>query len=165
MRDTYEIGSTPNAEDCAQVGSSNYQAQAMKECRAYKNQLERMFPDMPAGMRLKIQTNYHDFGAYHEVAVVYNDDRDDHNDYLWGNLELGAENWDDEAKKELGIGVASATVGEYRSPKQMGISMFDLEDAVFNSIVPACCSEGCQVEPDGHCSHGHPSVLIAMGLI
>lgn len=34
-----------------------------------------------------------------------------------------------------------------------------------DSIVPACCSEGCEVEPDGKCSHGFPSVLIAMGVI
>lgn len=36
---------------------------------------------------------------------------------------------------------------------------------IFDSIVPACCDEGCEVEPDGYCPHGHPSVLIAMGII
>jgi hypothetical protein len=30
---------------------------------------------------------------------------------------------------------------------------------------PALCSEGCQVEPDGHCPHGAPSLLLALGLI
>ena len=30
---------------------------------------------------------------------------------------------------------------------------------------PAMCSEGCQVEPDGHCPHGAPSLLLALGLI
>ena len=34
-----------------------------------------------------------------------------------------------------------------------------------DSIVPACCSEGCEVEPDGECEHGFPSVLMALGLI
>jgi hypothetical protein len=34
-----------------------------------------------------------------------------------------------------------------------------------DSIVPACCSEGCDVEPDGRCEHGHPSALLAMGVI
>tara|TARA_R110000765_G_scaffold74482_5_gene146067 strand:+ start:570 stop:749 length:180 start_codon:yes stop_codon:yes gene_type:complete len=38
-------------------------------------------------------------------------------------------------------------------------------DIAFSSVVPACCSHGCQVEPDGHCSHGFESVLLAKGLI
>lgn len=40
-----------------------------------------------------------------------------------------------------------------------------LEEWVFESVVPACCSEGCEVEPDGKCPHGFPSALIAVGLI
>lgn len=39
------------------------------------------------------------------------------------------------------------------------------QDELMDSIVPACCSEGCEVEPDGKCSHGFPSVLLAMGVI
>jgi hypothetical protein len=34
-----------------------------------------------------------------------------------------------------------------------------------DSVVPACCSDGCEVEPDGHCEHGHESVLLSIGLI
>lgn len=34
-----------------------------------------------------------------------------------------------------------------------------------DSVVPACCSEGCEVEPDGTCEHGCESVLLAMGMI
>lgn len=34
-----------------------------------------------------------------------------------------------------------------------------------DSIVPACCSQGCEVEPDGRCEHGCPSALIAAGFI
>lgn len=32
-------------------------------------------------------------------------------------------------------------------------------------VAPACCREGCEVEPDGHCEHGCPSVLLALGLV
>ena len=35
----------------------------------------------------------------------------------------------------------------------------------FSSVVPACCDEGCTVEPDGHCQHGHPSILLEYGII
>lgn len=40
-----------------------------------------------------------------------------------------------------------------------------IEEYCFESVVPACCSEGCEVEPDGHCSHGHTSILIEFGII
>ena len=31
---------------------------------------------------------------------------------------------------------------------------------------PAVCSEGCDcIEPDGHCEHGAPSLLLVLGLI
>lgn len=40
-----------------------------------------------------------------------------------------------------------------------------LEALVFDSVVPACCAAGCQVEPDGRCPHGHPSVLQLLGVI
>jgi len=42
-----------------------------------------------------------------------------------------------------------------------GLTLLECDD----SIVPACCSEGCEVEPDGRCEHGCPSVLLAAGLI
>lgn len=37
--------------------------------------------------------------------------------------------------------------------------------AMFEGTSPACCTEGCIVEPDGRCSHGCPSLLIALGMI
>ena len=40
-----------------------------------------------------------------------------------------------------------------------------LNEECDDSVVPALCSEGCMVEPDGKCSHGCPSPLIALGLI
>ena len=33
------------------------------------------------------------------------------------------------------------------------------------SKVPACCQGECEVEPDGECMHGHPSVLIESNYI
>jgi len=41
----------------------------------------------------------------------------------------------------------------------------EIYDLMYCSIVPACCSDGCDVEPDGSCEHGYPSVLIDQGLI
>jgi len=40
-----------------------------------------------------------------------------------------------------------------------------LETLVLDSVCPAMCDEGCEVEPDGRCPHGCPSMLLALGLI
>lgn len=40
-----------------------------------------------------------------------------------------------------------------------------LDNECNDSVMPACCSEGCEVEPDGRCEHGCPSPLLALGLI
>lgn len=40
-----------------------------------------------------------------------------------------------------------------------------LEDVMFGTAhCPACCSEGCEVEIDGTCEHGFPSIARAMGV-
>lgn len=48
--------------------------------------------------------------------------------------------------------------------EENGLTMDDL-DVLDDSVVPACCEDGCEVEPDGRCPHGHPSILLAMGVI
>lgn len=40
-----------------------------------------------------------------------------------------------------------------------------IERWAVDCIVPACCDECEDVEPDGECEHGHPSALRALGLI
>lgn len=47
------------------------------------------------------------------------------------------------------------------SPEAMEV----IQAWVMDSVVPACCDEGCEVEPDGQCEHDCPSVLIALGLM
>ena len=44
-------------------------------------------------------------------------------------------------------------------------SMELLEAFGYDSVMPACCKEGCQVEPDGRCPHNCPSILLAAGMI
>lgn len=48
--------------------------------------------------------------------------------------------------------------------KALENSGYEMED-LMDSVIPACCSDGCMTEPDGHCEHGHPSVLLEMGMI
>ena len=44
-------------------------------------------------------------------------------------------------------------------------NMDEALEVLNDSVVPALCNEGCEVEPDGVCEHGCPSALLAMGLI
>ncbi len=37
------------------------------------------------------------------------------------------------------------------------------EYSQLDDLYPALCSKGCEVEPDGHCPHGAPSLLLALG--
>lgn len=40
-----------------------------------------------------------------------------------------------------------------------------LRDCISDGYAPALCEDGCDVEPDGECEHGHPSILMALELI
>jgi hypothetical protein len=54
----------------------------------------------------------------------------------------------------------------YEALENAGIKYDDfIEEGAYDSIVPACCKEGCEVEPDGRCEHGCPSVMLKLGVI
>lgn len=50
---------------------------------------------------------------------------------------------------------------------QDGRSLEEIFEAVIfrDENAPALCDAGCEVEPDGKCPHGHPSILLALGMI
>lgn len=59
-----------------------------------------------------------------------------------------------------------------RKPRQDGIahkptaarpSMAQVQEWVMDSVCDA--TDGCRVEPDGHCPDGHPSWLLVLGLV
>jgi hypothetical protein len=105
MLDYLNLGSTPSDEDCAQVGSPDYQTRANKELDAYKAQLERMFPGWETHKNLKFKKVWfpHDFGSYGEIVITYDDDNE-----LEAATAIEIEwntptNWDQEAIKELNL--------------------------------------------------------------
>ena len=59
------------------------------------------------------------------------------------------------------VGAKKYRISAGAAMRRADLTMDDLDDV----IVPACCTEGCEVEPDGTCEHGCPSVLLAMGVI
>jgi len=99
--DSLELGPTPAMEDCAQVGWDNYVELSKMELKAYKNQLTRMFPNMPEGAYFKINRNPHDFGTYYELAIKYPVDDKEASDFAYMVENNLPENWDEQAKAEL----------------------------------------------------------------
>jgi hypothetical protein len=57
------------------------------------------------------------------------------------------------------------TIAEYL--KRNGRTLMEIAHAVLlgDENAPALCEHGCEVEPDGKCCHGCPSILRAAGLI
>lgn len=102
MSDYLNIGSTPCDESCAQIGQEGYHQQMRKESRAFINQLERVltaeFGDKVC-VTLTNKSFPHDYGTYHEVCAVYNDE-ESMTQAFW--LEANTpEHWDKQALKEL----------------------------------------------------------------
>ena len=105
MLDYLNLGSTPSDEDCAQVGSPDYQNRANKELDAYKAQLERMFPGLETHKHMQFKKMWfpHDFGSYGEIVITFDVDNE-----LEAATAIEIEwntptNWDQEAIEELNL--------------------------------------------------------------
>lgn len=62
---------------------------------------------------------------------------------------------------------AGMTLREWRDVNGLLTDGFEewLEENCLESIVPAACTHGCAVEPDGECEHGGVSVLRLAGVL
>ncbi len=100
--DYIDIGPTPAAEDCQQIGAKDYDERlARLECRTFIDQIRRTNGQEPAGARLIVKTNAHDFGSYLEVICKFDDENETAMHYAY-SLESGSpEQWDDIARATL----------------------------------------------------------------
>ena len=57
----------------------------------------------------------------------------------------------------------SDNLTKYPKPVTEEPSLEQLEDWVYDSVCES--TDGCIVEPDGICEHGHPSWLLYLGMI
>ena len=103
MRDYITIGSTPYEEDCAQVGSANYPERSRVECRAFKEQLLRIFGEPPEGADIGVKSFDHDFGTYREVVCYYDEDEEESVRYAFKLEEEIPTQWDNEARVLLDL--------------------------------------------------------------
>jgi hypothetical protein len=95
FKDQVELGPTPPEEDCVQVGEENYRRKAIEECRRYIDLIRKKMGSEPEGARLKITSNPHDFGTYHEVACEFDEQFPKSVDYAFACESSGPQTWDD----------------------------------------------------------------------
>jgi hypothetical protein len=104
MKEHIVIGESPCDEECAQVGSPDYASRSSQELQAFIHQILRVMPPKPDGVVLRVKQCPHDFGAYETVIAEFDSEDAEAIDWAYGvecNQKL--ENWDDAAKKELGL--------------------------------------------------------------
>lgn len=90
--ETLELGPTPPAESCQQIGTDTYDPQAARaECQRYIRALEHHLGAPPQGARWTITRNAHDFGTYYEVALRFDDNNEELAEAAW-NYHARAEN-------------------------------------------------------------------------
>ncbi len=53
----------------------------------------------------------------------------------------------------------------YKFRSVYDLDQVELMELMSDGCVIACCSQECEVEPDGYCEHGHPSILLANHMI
>lgn len=74
MRDYVDIGCTPWEERCAQTTEPDFRARAQKEALVYKAQILRQFGLPPDNVEIRLAWNRHDFGAYPELRIYFEDE-------------------------------------------------------------------------------------------
>jgi hypothetical protein len=102
MTDYVDIGPSPCNEDCECLGPNYNPDRSRVECRAFIGQIRRELGEEPAGARLRIKSNSHDFGIYLEVVCNYDDDNEDAANYAY-RCEDTSGDWDTIARQELGL--------------------------------------------------------------
>lgn len=124
--DRLELGPVPYEESCQQVGTKDYDSvMARAECAAFRNQIRRVCGDEPEGAKIVIKRNPHDFGSYYEVAVSYDETLKDAIDYAFRVESTDIPNWDEIARKELGIKVPEPDFAHVTAYVEWG-GMYDI---------------------------------------
>lgn len=103
MEDYFELGSSPNGEDCVQVDSTkDYYLEMKEELNRYKEMLQNIFP-MPEdlGCYFKIKWFPHDFGKYGEVVIMFDGDDQNEIDFACFVEDNLPETWDDDEIREF----------------------------------------------------------------
>jgi hypothetical protein len=106
MRELLDLGvTTPPMENCAQVGSREYDYldRARKEAKALISMIRRTVGPEPDGASLGTKMHDHDFGPYLTVVCRYDADDKVAADYAFACDSQLPPEWDEAARRELGL--------------------------------------------------------------
>lgn len=100
--DKIYLGPVPSMENCAQIGSPDFEALSRRECMVYQRMLNRLFA-VPSGIAVKydIVLNRHDFGTYPEVALTFDNTNPVAVEFAHTVERCSPERWDSIARYEL----------------------------------------------------------------
>lgn len=91
--DVMDIGETPAAEPCQQVGTKDYDpVKAKAECRRYIAHLRIKYGPEPEGAEFRIKPSQHDFGTCYGVVCRFDPNNKAAVDYAF-KVEEGLERW------------------------------------------------------------------------
>jgi hypothetical protein len=105
-KDSLYIGESPYGAECAQLGTDGYAVNARRECQAFIGQIRRHYGDEPAGGRLFVKSNPHDFGTYYSVEVEFSTPVSEAYAFaIESDIKGVLEVWDEDATHELERGI------------------------------------------------------------
>jgi len=91
--DTLAIGPVPLNEQCEQLGPDYDSMKARQECHRFIDAIRTTVGPEPAGAKLIVTRNEHDFGVYYEVAVRFEIDEDAAAEYAYKVESNAPTNW------------------------------------------------------------------------
>jgi hypothetical protein len=71
--DYIDLGATPLAEPCVQLGDPNYSTLARPECQRFLELMSKIMGPEQHGCRLGIKKHQHDFGTYLSVVCWFDE--------------------------------------------------------------------------------------------
>ena len=111
MREFIQIGTTPEEEECAQVGISD-EVQFKREAIAFRAQIFRENTNLHPSVGIEVRAFEHDRGMhfrpletgwYHELVLTYPSDNDDARNAAFKLADNLPQEWDFEAKQQIGL--------------------------------------------------------------
>lgn len=100
MRDYITLGSSPLDEDCAQVGTDEYQQRSRAELQQLKRMMQDIHPEIALGY-YTVKAFPHEFGTYHELCAMFDDDYEATVNWAFEAEDTVPAKWDDQARIAL----------------------------------------------------------------
>jgi hypothetical protein len=152
MKETLYLDSTPCDEECAQLGSRDYDyaRRAKAECQLFIMTIKEKHGEPPEGAYFRVKANPHDFGTYYSVELVFDDENEDHVNYAYDKVDyFTPTEWSPRIKKVFnqgGTAMDALRVLGASNGRSYGLNdLIHLDGRDYDSIMSEGISDGaCQ---------------------